>query len=474
MVTGGNHGSPITLFYSYAHADEDLRRELEKHLAVLRRGGLIAEWHDRMIDAGDDWKGEIDRNLTTADIVLLLVSADFIASDYCWGEEMTKALERHERGDAQVIPIILRYCRWESTPLARLQAVPKNAKPITAWLDRDEALYDVVAAIERSVEKARQKAGAMDGETTSADEPSEVAAERPQTAPKREAAKQPKAKADAAKEAALTVGADPASMPDLAVFRDVDAPWCPEMVVLPAGTFMMGSTDEERKTAAAAGASEEWLATETPRHRVTIGARFAVGRYPVTFEEYDRFVEKTGSDKPDDQGWGRGRRPVINVSWEDAKAYVEWLSKETGETYRLLSEAEWEYACRAGTETAFSFGDTIDTDRANYVGNYVYGSGKKGVYRKQTVPVDSFPANAWDLYDMHGNVWEWVEDVWHDDYESAPDDGSAWTEGGDNGRRVVRGGSWSDLPWVARSAYRSRFDIDVRDSIDGFRVARTF
>ncbi len=158
MVTGGNQASPITLFYSYAHADEDLRRELEKHLAVLRRGGLIAEWHDRMIDAGDDWKSEIDRNLTTADIVLLLVSADFIASDYCWGEEMTKALERHERGEAQVVPVILRYCRWQSTPLARLQAVPKDAKPIAAWPDRDEALYDVVAAIERSVEKARRKA----------------------------------------------------------------------------------------------------------------------------------------------------------------------------------------------------------------------------------------------------------------------------------------------------------------------------
>lgn len=461
MVTGGNQASPITLFYSYAHADEDLRRELEKHLAALRRGGLIAEWHDRMIDAGDDWKGEIDRNLTTADIVLLLVSADFIASDYCWGEEMTKALERHDRGEAQVVPVILRHCRWQSTPLARLQAVPKNARPITAWSDRDEALDDVVTAIERSVAKAHEKGGDVRGEATAPTAPSQPAAAKAEATAKRERANKPET--IVAEEDAARFGADPAALPDFAVFRDIDEPWCPEMVVLPAGTFMMGSTDEERKTTAAAGASEETLATETPRHRVTIGARFAVGRYPVTFEEYDRFVEKTGSDKPEDKGWGRGRRPVINVRWEDAKAYVEWLSKETGETYRLLTEAKWEYACRAGTETRYCFGDTITEKQANF-------RGKVG----KTTEVGSYPANAWGLHDVHGNVWEWVEDVWHDGYDGAPDDGSAWTEGGVSDRRVVRGGSWSDFPRSARSAYRSWFDIGYRGDSSGFRVARTF
>jgi formylglycine-generating enzyme required for sulfatase activity len=432
MVTGGNQASPITLFYSYAHADEDLRRELEKHLAVLRRGGLIAEWHDRMIDAGDDWKSEIDRNLTTADIVLLLVSADFIASDYCWGEEMTKALERHERGEAQVVPVILRYCRWQSTPLARLQAVPKDAKPIAAWPDRDEALYDVVAAIERSVEKVRRKAVNLPGETTSATESVEEAG---------------------AAEAVPKVDADPATLPDLAVFRDIDQSWCPEMVVLPAGTFMMGSAESD----------EEGFSDERPQHRVTIGAHFAVGRYPVTFEEYGRFAEATGAEKHEDEGWGRGRRPVINVSWEDAKAYVEWLSGETGEAYRLLSEAEWEYACRAGTETRYCFGDTITAKQANF-------DGKVG----KTTEVGSYPANPWGLYDMHGNVWEWVEDVWHDDYNGAPDDGRAWTERGDQGRRVVRGGSWFSAPRNARSAIRNGYGIVNRVIYTGFRVARTF
>jgi hypothetical protein len=149
---------PISLFYSYSHKDEDLRLKLETHLSALRRGGLISEWHDRKLEPGDTWKGEIDRHLTSADIVLLLVSADFIASDYCWGEEMTKALARHARGEARVIPVILRHCRWQSTPLADLQAVPRDAKPVRSWPDEDEAFDDVVAAIERAVRSARQKA----------------------------------------------------------------------------------------------------------------------------------------------------------------------------------------------------------------------------------------------------------------------------------------------------------------------------
>jgi hypothetical protein len=152
--------SPIRLFYSYSHKDEDLRLKLETHLSTLRRGGLIAEWHDRKLEPGDAWEDEIDRHLMSADIVLLLVSADFIASDYCWGEEMTKALERDRRGEARVIPVILRHCDWQSTPLTRLQAVPKGGKPIKAWSDEDEAFLDVVAAIRRAVQTVRERAEA--------------------------------------------------------------------------------------------------------------------------------------------------------------------------------------------------------------------------------------------------------------------------------------------------------------------------
>jgi TIR domain len=155
MAGQNDQAKPISLFYSYSHKDENLRRKLETHLAALRRSELIAEWHDRKLEPGDAWKGEIDHYVTTADIILLLVSADFINSDYCWGEEMAKALARHHRGEARMIPVILRYCHWQSTPLGRLQAAPKDGKPIMSWSDRDKAFHDVVAAIERAAHSVR-------------------------------------------------------------------------------------------------------------------------------------------------------------------------------------------------------------------------------------------------------------------------------------------------------------------------------
>ena len=161
------------------------------------------------------------------------------------------------------------------------------------------------------------------------------------------------------------------------------------------------------------------------------------------------------------QGWGRGGRPVINVDWEDAKAFVAWLSVQTGQRYRLLSEAEWEYACRAGTTTRYWWGDEITPENANYGQNV----GK-------TSEVGKYPANPFGLYDMHGNVWEWVEDCWNDSYEGAPDDGSAWTSG-DCRRRVLRGGSWDSDPGILRSACRVGIDTDGRYNTVGLRVART-
>ena len=256
------------------------------------------------------------------------------------------------------------------------------------------------------------------------------------------------------------------ALADLAVFRDGDAPWCPEMVVIPAGSFLMGSPPDEEGRAA----------DEGPQHRVTVGRRFAIGKCVVTFAEYDHFCEVTKREKRADEGWGRGRQPVINVSWRDAKAYVEWLSRDTGQPYRLPTEAEWEYACRAGTTTPFSFGRTISPSQANYDGNYTYANGAKGTYRQRTVAVGSLPANLWGLHEMHGNVWEWLEDVWHDDYSGAPVDGSAWTdrEGKDSDRiRVVRGGSWCINPGVCRSAFRVWFVPDSRIYYLGFRLART-
>ena len=255
-----------------------------------------------------------------------------------------------------------------------------------------------------------------------------------------------------------------------------DCPECPKMVVVPAGEFMMGSL-----------ASEEGRApNEGPRHKVTIAKPFAVGKFEVTFVEWAACVAGGGcadNPSPRDEGWGRGTRPIVNVSWDDATQYVVWLSRKTGKTYRLLTEAEWEYAARGVTSasapsTPFSTGATISTDQANYDGNATYGSGKKGVYRQKTVEVGSFPGNAFGLHDMHGNAWEWVHDCYKDNYDDAPTDGSALAFA-DCGLRVLRGGSWYDIPQSLRSAYRDGDRPDNRggnvgsEVPIGFRVART-
>jgi len=239
------------------------------------------------------------------------------------------------------------------------------------------------------------------------------------------------------------------------VFRD--APDGPEMVVVPAGSFLMGSPEDEE------GRSYE----EGPQHMVTIARPFAVGKYAVTFDEWDAFVAASGTaHKPKDQTWGRGRRPVINVSWDDAQQYVAWLFKKTGKTYRLLSEAEWEYVARAGRTTRYPWGNDPGNNRANFV-----ASGSKWS-DEQTAPVGSFEPNAFGLHDMIGNVWEWVQDCWNESYAGAPSDGSAW-ESGDRGLRVLRGGSWDDRPEYARVATRLRNKADIRNDLNGFRVART-
>ena len=239
-----------------------------------------------------------------------------------------------------------------------------------------------------------------------------------------------------------------------------------KMVTVPAGSYLMGSSHGG------------WLVSdEHPQHRVTIAEPFAVGVYEVTFEEWDACANSGGCGgyRPPDEGWGRGRRPVINVNWNDAQQFVEWLRQWTGEPYRLLSEAEWEYVARAGTTGPFHTGSTISTSQANYGSNLAYSDDRgfywTGVYG--TVEVGSFPANAFGLYDVHGNVEEWVEDCWNNSYQSAPSDGSAW-ERGDCDRRVLRGGAWSDeIPWGLRSAYRHSFDTGFRKYSFGFRVART-
>lgn len=248
---------------------------------------------------------------------------------------------------------------------------------------------------------------------------------------------------------------------------------------------MMGSPASEERW-------EDYDGSEDPQHEVAIDYPLFVGKYAVTVAEFSSFVDATGYTLPNeiwsleddglrlrkgrsfrnpgfDQSWNH---PVVGVNWDDAQNYIEWLNSKTGKTYRLLSEAEWEYACRAGTTTPFSCGETISSDQANYYGINTYGIGAKGAYRAKTVPVDSFAPNAFGLHQMHGNVGEWCADPWHKDYDGAPTNGSVWSAGGDERLRVLRGACWSADPQFLRSAQRGHTYQDDRNDRDGFRLCR--
>ncbi|MDS4021533.1 MAG: formylglycine-generating enzyme family protein [Candidatus Competibacter sp.] len=247
------------------------------------------------------------------------------------------------------------------------------------------------------------------------------------------------------------------------VFRDRlrDGSDGPAMIVIPAGEFWMGSPESEARR----NSNERW-------HQVKIERPFAIGRYAVTFAEYDRFCDATGRQQPEDIGWGRGSQPVININWYDAVDYTEWLSAQTGQAYRLPTEAEWEYVARAGTKTAFWWGDSITTDQANYNGRYVtYGPyGRKGTNSEQTVPVGQFQPNPWGLHQVHGNVWEWTGSPYEQNYGGAEMRYAGKNEGG---ARAVRGGSWFSRPVGVRSATRFWADPAVRSYVQGVRLARS-
>ena len=244
-----------------------------------------------------------------------------------------------------------------------------------------------------------------------------------------------------------------------------------QMMQIPAGQFEMGSPGHEL------GRSD----SEEPQHTVNI-SEFWMSKYPITQEQWAIVAEYPGGDlnlntHPTQKT--KPKYPVEQVSWHEAVEFCQRLSSHTNRYYRLPSEAEWEYACRAGTTTPFHFGETITTDLANYRGtddedygrSGSYGEGPKGIYREETTPVGQFEVtNTFGLSDMHGNVWEWCEDVWHDNYDGAPTDGSAWVEGGNSNRRIVRGGSWGYNPENCRSASRGSDNPVNGGSRIGFRV----
>jgi formylglycine-generating enzyme required for sulfatase activity len=281
--------------------------------------------------------------------------------------------------------------------------------------------------------------------------------------------------------AACAAGPTPGMVPGT-TFRDCDH--CPEMVVVPAGSFLMGSPATERGR----------FPDEGPQHRVTFARAFAVGKYSVTRAEFARFVHESGYHAgPGCLIWKFGgwiddhkadwrtpgfaqteRDPVVCVNVDDALAYVAWLSRRSGHTYRLLAESEWEYAARAGSSSAYPWGDKASHDHANFGAEPCCYPATEGQDRwLNTSPAGSFPANAFGLYDMHGNAWQWTQDCWHRSYDGAPTDGTAWTSGSCVDM-VLRGGSWNCSASTVRSAEREVHDGSGRYAVVGFRVARSY
>ena len=414
---------------SYRRADTDVMAGRIRDRLALRYGEDAVFMDIDNIPFGKDFRVHISEAVVQSDVLLVIVGPRWLGGGSRIDAETDFVRFEVETAISNAIPIfpVLAGSARMPQPVQLPESLKNfaflNAAPVDTGRDFHQHMERLIRGIDQIPDR-RATSAAPDG---SRDEV-----------------------ASAAAPASASRNAD-ADRADLEVFRDT--PFGPELVVVPAGQFMMGATEAE----------EGGYEAERPRHRVTIGQRFAIGRYPVTFEEHDRFC---GANRREDQGWGRGRRPVINVGWNDAQAYISWLSQETGRTYRLPSEAEWEYACRAGTATRYSFGDAITRNNANYADS---GLGR-------TREVGSYPANGWGLYDMHGNVWEWVEDHWHDDYRGAPADGSAWKDARlfpDPRPCEGRGGCWGGQSWVCRSAYRTKDLTGVGSKLFGFRVART-
>jgi formylglycine-generating enzyme required for sulfatase activity len=646
-------GEALNVFISYSHRDEGLKNELVNlHLKPLKREGKINTWQDRDIEAGAEWATEIKTNLEKADIVLLLITRHFLASDYCYEKEMQRAVQRHYEGTARVVPIILEICGWKYSHFKQLQVLPTDGKPVTDWDSTAKGFYNVeegirrvidtlyaerrqaevlkreqeaarleqeqqqrekLAAVQRQREAAeaqRQQQKRLEQERLAAEQRQQEQAEaqrleqarleqdrqqqerlaieqrlREQTEAQRieqehqqqelKRIEQEQQQQEAQKELDSQLDKqdrqlqkdienlenvrDGASF-SLAEVEPVDSndkpkgkvePETPiekitiwevslnrrstllwlaggiggllvweaiskkrvsqsnqipnnfenslklkifsfpvislnaqgkeirkvqkenkyfvedlgqgielDIVAVPSGSFIMGSPDDEG------------YAEEKPQHQVMVKA-FYIGKFPITQAQWKSIaaMPKVQRELNSDPSTFKGlMRPVEEVSWYDAVEFCQRLSRYTNRQYRLPNEAEWEYACRAGTTTPFSFGATITTDLANYNGNYNYGFASKGMMRQETTEVGSFSPNAFGLYDMHGNVWEWCDDYWHGDYYDAPKFSSSWLSYHKSNSRLLRGGSWYDDPRNCRSASRYSKDPSLIGSLFSFRV----
>ena len=593
--------NPLKLFISYSHNDQEQLDELVKYLRPLVDVGKVEPWTDRLIEIGTLWDAAIRQSLLSADIILLLVSSDFLNSEYISSNELVATKQRHEDKTAVVIPVLLSYCGYTNYWFSEIQGLPEGMVPLSdaeakGKNEKSKAYTNVASKIQdladelvknRKLNRFEQLAkkliqDSQDCEFSKADldtlrdeqneleltdqqvyeiknhilnqcrqknqnytryldtyinyikdhglslpkhcvkqlkrrqeylkitdeecnnlQPQiearvqEFLAQKAQEEETAVAATAAKAREEAERrgqeERDRKGRIESAALPGPALIQisadrgalvRVGNEWQEKteritvsgyelelaegiaisMVQIPAGSFQMGSPATEAERAS----------DEGPQHRVQLQS-FFLGQTPVTQAQWKEVASWPQVDlklNPDPARFKGTNRPVEQVSWEEAMEFCCRLSQRTKLAYTLPSESQWEYACRAGTTSPFAFGDTLMPDLVNYDGNYAYGSGPKGQYRRKTTEVGSFPANAWGLQDMHGNVWEWCLDHWHDDYLGAPSDGSAWVNGGYQTMRLLRGGSWGSGPGDCRSADRGWGRQDGRGSYVGSRLCR--
>jgi formylglycine-generating enzyme required for sulfatase activity len=485
------------LFISYSHADRQWVERLQTMIRPLVRSHGLRLWDDSQIPPGAKWREEIETALAAAKVALLLVSSDFLASEFVTNLELPQLLAAAEEEGLRILWVPVRPSLVKRTPISAYQALGDPGRPLARMdpVEQEEALVEIALAIEQALaphqnspSAAAKTPGDSAGRPRQAATPrsgSSVLAgvDRQAVAAERSGAVQP--------EVALTEAAQPSAPPvslqcfptSTCLLRQAGGRWSMErralqvegyreelggvaltMVKIPAGSFLMGSPEDE----------PERLEREGPQHDVTLGA-FFMAQTPITQAQWRAVAgwQKVERDlKPDPSTFKGANRPVEQVSWLDALEFCRRLSQRTDQRYGLPSEAQWEYACRAGSTTPFHCGATLTPELANYNGNYVYGNGPKGTYREQTIDVASFPANGWGLHDMHGNVWEWCEDHWHESYNFAPGDDQPWLipAAADDERRLLRGGSWINYPGYCRSAYRYNNPPGRRGNAIGFRV----
>jgi formylglycine-generating enzyme required for sulfatase activity len=463
------------LFISYSHVDRGWVERLQTMIRPLVRSEALRLWDDSQIPPGAKWKVEIEKALASAKVALLLVSDDFLASEFVTNKELPPLLRAAEEEGLCILWVCLGPCFYEATPIHEYQAVLPPGEPLEALspVRQKAALKTIAGAIRDALR-------------------SEVAAVQVPPAPVPPAQVQPRPVPSALPAPPASTAAPAATdssrlqlfATTTCLLRKVGGRWravrrplqvegyqeemgqgvALTMVKIPAGQFLMGSPEDEPERSAA----------EDPQHEVTLDA-FFLAQTPITQAQWRAAAlwQKVERDlNPDPSNFKGANRPVEQVSWFDALEFCRRLSQRTGRTYTLPSEAQWEYACRAESTTPFHFGGILTPDLANFNGTFPYGSDLKGTFRAQTTDVTSFPANDWGLQDMHGNVWEWCEDHWHGNYDFAPEDDQPWlipAAGPDEGR-LLRGGSWDFKPSNCRSASRGQNRPDFVAVGIGFRV----